>query len=230
MASGYRKPDNFFVIPPSRGEAFVATLPIEKFHGVGPATARKMHARGIKVGADLAMLTMDELVERFGSSAEYWFNLARGIDNREVRPDRERKSIGAEDTFVADISTLGEALALTKPLIDKVWNASEKRGLFGRTATLKVKYADFEQITRSKSIASSFRDREELAAVVEQLLNQAFPPKTPVRLLGVTMSNFATADPACTEQIELALWGRKRSGSFWVVRCESGHGSATVFF
>lgn len=205
MASGYRKPNNFFVIPPGKGEAFVAELPIEKFHGVGPATAKKMHARGIKVGADLALLSMDEMVDRFGSSAEYWFDLARGIDSREVKPDRERKSIGAEDTFVKDISTLDEALALTKPLIDKVWSASEKRGLFGRTATLKVKYADFEQITRSKSLASSFRERDELAGVVEQLLNQAFPPRTPVRLLGVTVSNFATGERAGIGQIELAL-------------------------
>lgn len=205
MASGYRKPNNFFVIPPGRGEAFVATLPIEKFHGVGPATAGKMHARGINTGADLARLTMDEMVERFGSWAEYWFNISRGVDNREVKPDRERKSIGAEDTFAEDISTLDEARAMIKPLIDKVWNASEKRDLFGRTATLKVKYADFEQITRSKSLPSSFREREELAAVLEGLLSQAFPPRVPVRLLGVTVSNFATADQVPVEQIEMAL-------------------------
>ncbi|RYG85418.1 MAG: hypothetical protein EON58_23030, partial [Alphaproteobacteria bacterium] len=205
MASGYRKPNNFFVIPPSRGEAFVATLPIEKFHGVGPATAGKMHARGIKTGADLARLTMDEMVERFGSWAEYWFNISRGIDNREVKPDRERKSIGAEDTFAEDISTLDEARAMIKPLIDKVWSASEERSLFGRTATLKVKYADFEQITRSKSLPSSFREREELVAVLEGLLSQVFPPRVPVRLLGVTASNFATADQAPVEQIEMAL-------------------------
>lgn len=205
MASGRRKPNNFFVIPPGKGEAFVAALPIEKFHGVGPATARKMHALGIKVGADLAKLTMEEMMERFGSSAQYWFNLARGVDNREVNPDRERKSIGAEDTFVEDISTLTEARALTLPLVDKVWNACVNRGLSGRTVTLKVKFADFEQITRSKSQSGPFRDKEELTSLVDILLSQAFPPRQPVRLLGVTTSNLTSRSGVDSGQMPLPI-------------------------
>lgn len=205
MASGHRKPNNFFVIPPAKGEAFVATLPIEKFHGVGPATAAKMHAHGIKTGADLAALTITDLVERFGSSAEYWFNLARGIDTREVKPDRERKSVGAEDTFLEDVSSIEEARAMTEPLIDKVWTACEKRGLYGRTVTLKVKFADFEQITRSRSKPLPIQDKSEVSFLIELLLSQAFPPRTPVRLLGVTVSNFVSANPIAADQIELAL-------------------------
>lgn len=205
MASGKRKPNNYFVIPPGKGKAFVAALPIEKFHGVGPATAKRMHAHGIQLGADLAKLTMEEMIARFGNSAEYWFNLARGIDNREVKPDRERKSIGAEDTFAEDISTLEEARTLVKPLIEKVWNSCEKRGLAGRTATLKVKFADFEQITRSKSQTQPFRHKAELAELIDHLLRQEFPPRSDVRLLGVTVSNFLSAETSLRRQIELAI-------------------------
>ncbi|CAN7618291.1 DNA polymerase IV [Devosia sp. LjRoot3] len=205
MASGYRKPNNYFVIPPGKGESFVATLPIEKFHGVGPATAGKMHKLGIQTGADLARLSMEEMIARFGNSADYWFKLARGIDGRQVNPDRERKSIGAEDTFADDISTIDEARTMMTPLVDKVWNACEKRGIAGRTATLKVKFADFEQISRSKSQTGPFRTRTGLAQLVDALLLQEFPPRAPVRLLGVTVSNFVSIDEGVADQIEMAV-------------------------
>jgi DNA polymerase-4 len=205
MASGYRKPNNYFVIPPGRGEGFVAALPIEKFHGVGPATAGKMHGLGIQTGADLARLSMEEMIVRFGNSADYWFKLARGIDDRQVNPDRERKSIGAEDTFADDISTIDEARKMVMPLIDKVWNACEKRDLAGRTATLKVKFANFEQITRSKSQTGPFRTHTGLDQLVDALLLQEFPPRAPVRLLGVTISNFVSNDERVEDQIEMAL-------------------------
>jgi len=193
MASGYRKPNNYYVIPPERGAAFVARLPIEKFHGVGPATAAKMHRLGIRTGADLAALTMEEMIAQFGRSAGYWFNLARGIDQREVQPDRERKSIGAEDTFRTDIVSLDDARALMQPLIDKVWKVCQARDLYGRTLTLKVKYADFEQITRARSRPAPMQHRDDLAAATELLLAPVFPPPQPVRLLGVTVSAFGPA-------------------------------------
>lgn len=131
--------------------------------------------------------------------------MARGIDNREVKPDRERKSIGAEDTFAEDISTLEEARPLVKPLVEKVWNSCEKRGLAGRTATLKVKFADFEQITRSKSHPQPFRQQSELAELIDHLLRQEFPPRSDVRLLGVTVSNFSSAEMPLSSQIALSL-------------------------
>jgi DNA polymerase-4 len=205
MASGYRKPNNFFVIPPSKGAEFVASLPIEKFHGVGPATAARMHAHGIFHGADLAAMSMDQMAEKFGRSAQYYFDLARGIDEREVKPDRERKSLGAEDTFPEDISTLEEARQLTAPLVRKVWNACEVRGLHGRTVTLKVKFADFEQVTRSRSKPGPLSGEAEFLSVVEGLLMQSFPSTTPVRLLGVTISNFVTPPDVQADQISLEL-------------------------
>lgn len=205
MASGHRKPNNFFVIPPGRGEAFVRSLPIEKFHGVGPATAARMHGLGIATGADLAALSIDECQSHFGSSAEYWFKLARGIDHRAVQPNRERKSLGAEDTFSEDIKTIEEARAMTEPLVEKVWAACQNRNLMGRTVTLKVKYSDFEQITRARSAPAAFARFQDFAAAFDGLLANAFPPAKPVRLLGVTMSNFDRAQAEQVEQMALAI-------------------------
>lgn len=190
MASGYRKPNNFFVIPPAKGAAFLVGLPIEKFHGVGPATAARMHAMGIETGADLAALSLDEMVSKFSRSAQYWLDLSRGVDEREVEPNRERKSIGAEDTFRDDIATIADARTMMSPLVEKVWSVYENRGFRGRTVTLKVKYSDFGQITRAKSQTFALSSRDALAAVVEELLQATFPPPKSVRLLGVTISNF----------------------------------------
>lgn len=205
MASGHRKPNNFYVIPPERGAAFVASLPIEKFHGVGPATAARMHGLGVFTGADLAALTLDEMAARFGRSAQYWFDLSRGIDHREVKPNRERKSVGAEDTFAEDITTLSDAQTLTAPLIEKVWRVCEQRGLFGRTVTLKIKFADFEQITRSKSSGSAVTFKAQLQTAVSGLISQNFPSPKPVRLLGVTVSNFDKAAAAEIEQLSFSV-------------------------
>ena len=205
MASGHRKPNNFYVSPPERGAAFVASLPIEKFHGVGPATAARMHGLGIFNGADLAALTLEEMTAKFGRSAQYWFDLSRGIDNREVKPNRERKSVGAEDTFASDITSLAEARSLTAPLIEKVWRVCETRGLFGRTVTLKIKFSDFEQITRSRSTPSALTSKDQLRAVADVLLTQNFPPAKPIRLLGVTMSNFDNGSADEFEQLPLSL-------------------------
>jgi DNA polymerase-4 len=203
MASGHRKPNNYFVIPPGKGAAFVADLPIEKFHGVGPATAARMHALGITTGADLAALSLDEMVQRFGRSADYWFALSRGVDDREVQPNRERKSVGAEDTFPIDISTIDEARTLVAPLLAKVWSTCEQRGLWPRTATLKVKYSSFEQITRSRSAVRHLREFESFKELTIGLLSGEFPSRLPVRLLGVTASSFSYSSAPSSDQLDL---------------------------
>jgi len=205
MASGFRKPNNFFVIPPSKGAAFVRQLPIEKFHGVGPATAARMRSMGIKSGADLAELSFEEMGHRFGRSAQYWFDLSRGIDDREVEPNRERKSVGAEDTFRDDITTIEEARLLVSPLVEKVWSICQKRDLAGKTVTLKVKFSDFEQITRSKSRAAALKDRRDFEVIVEDLLHSIFPPVRRIRLLGVTISNFDKKSEVEAEQMVLPI-------------------------
>lgn len=190
MASGHNKPNGFLVIPPAKGAAFVQALPIEKFHGVGPATAARMHAHGIFTGADIAALSLDDCRSRFGRSAEYYFDLARGIDHRQVHAHRERKSVGAEDTFATDIDTVSAARELLSPLADKVWRVCEARQLHGRTVTLKIKFSDFEQITRSKSSTRPVGSRTDLTELLDLLLAPEFPPRMPIRLLGVTLSGF----------------------------------------
>src|SRR5450631_4026616 len=151
LASDHRKPDGLFVITPKMGPAFVENLPVEKFHGVGPATTAKMNRLGIENGLDLRAQTLPFLRQHFGKSGPYYYWIARGIDERPVRADRVRKSVGAENTFSVDLITFETARDALLPLIDKVWRHCESAGTRGRTVTLKIKYADFQQITRSQS-------------------------------------------------------------------------------
>jgi hypothetical protein len=132
-------------------------------------------------------------------------DLARGIDHRKVKPNRERKSVGAEDTFRNDITTIDEARVLTAPLMEKVWRVCQSRDLHGRTVTLKVKYADFEQITRSRSRPVPVCSLPELVTTVDELLAQVFPPRRPIRLLGVTLSSFDGAADDQASQMALPL-------------------------
>lgn len=205
MASGQNKPNGSFVITPAKGPLFMESLKIEKFHGVGPATAARMKSFGIATGADLRALTLPELEQRFGRSARYYFDLCRGIDHREVQPNRERKSVGAEDTFAIDIETIEEARHHLAPLIDKVWAVMTRRELAGRTVTLKIKFANFTQITRSKSRPLPVRSRAEFEEMVEVLLGPEFPPELPVRLLGVTLSGFEPEGVSVVEQLSLRI-------------------------
>ena len=151
IASDHRKPDGLFVITPKMGPAFVETLPVGKFHGVGPATTAKMHRLGIETGLELRAQTLPFLQQHFGKSGPYYFWIARGIDERPVRADRIRKSVGAENTFSADLFTLEAAHEALQAIVEKVWRYCEGAGIRGRTVTLKVKYADFQQITRSRT-------------------------------------------------------------------------------
>lgn len=196
IASDQRKPDGLFVIPPEAGEEFVASLPIGKFHGIGPATAAKMERHGIFNGADLRRQSLEFLMARFGKSGTYYWNIARGIDHREVRPDRIRKSIGAETTFFHDLRDLAEAFAEIAPLADKVWRHAERSQTLGRTVTVKVKYGNFRQITRARSLTRPVRDLQELLDMALDLLSPVFADPHGVRLLGVTLSGLETQDAA----------------------------------
>lgn len=143
MASDLNKPNGQAVITPRRGPTFFEHLAVKKFHGVGPATAEKMRRLGIETGADLRAKSLTFLSEHFGQAGPFFYGIARGIDERPVRPGRERKAIGAEDTFAADISALQAASDELRPLAQKVWTACRSKGLTGTTLTVKVKYADF---------------------------------------------------------------------------------------
>jgi DNA polymerase-4 len=205
MASDLNKPNGQAVITPKNGPAFVAALPVKKFHGVGPATAEKMQRLGIETGADLREKSLDFLQQNFGKSGPYFYGIARGIDNRQVKSDRIRKSIGAEDTFRKDIHLLGEAVDRIEPLVGKVWGYCDANDIRGRTITVKIKYADFRQVTRSRSISSPLASEEELMDICQNILTAEFPIKKGVRLLGVTLSSLEKANSATQEQFDLGL-------------------------
>ena len=191
-ASDCRKPDGLFVITPRQGPAFVATLPVRKFHGIGPATAAKMEALGIRTGRDLADRPLPWLLHRFGKAGGFYYEIARGIDERPVRADRIRKSVGTETTFPQDILSAEAAREALRPLVAKVWSQIETLHLHGRTVTLKVKYADFHQITRSHTDPAAFTSSAELEERCQALLASLFPTSKGIRLLGVSLSSLGS--------------------------------------
>jgi DNA polymerase IV len=205
LASDHRKPDGLFVITPKMGAAFVETLPIEKFHGVGPATTAKMNRLGIKTGLDLREQTLAFLQQHFGKPGPYYYWIARGIDERPVRADRIRKSIGAENTFLTDIFTFENAHDALQPIIEKVWRHCEAANIQGRTVTLKVKYADFQLITRSQTGQATIATCAEIEQLGYALLQPLFPVSKGIRLLGVTLSSLGEQQPESEPQLSLSL-------------------------
>jgi DNA polymerase IV len=203
LASDQNKPDGLFVIPPHAGPGFIAALPVKKFHGVGPATAAKMSRLGIETGLDLRSKSLSFLNANFGVSGAYYYHLARGIDNRSVCPDRERKSIGAENTFFDDIKDYAGAEAALIPIIEKVWRHIERTHTRGRSVTLKVKFNDFKQITRSHTLNAALEHRDELVRLSLSLLKGIFPAPRPIRLLGVTLSSLNDGETHPGEQLSL---------------------------
>ena len=203
IASDMDKPDGLYVITPKQGAAFVQSLAIEKFYGVGPATAKKMKALNIHTGKDLKAWSLSELQVHFGKSASYYYNIARGIDEREVKSFRERKSLGKETTFTTDILDVDILLTHFKTLAEQVFTSLDKHKLQGKRLTIKVKYADFKQVTRSKTETLPMT-QEQVLTCVPQLLKQTEAGKRAVRLVGLTMSGFITANEA-SKQYETQL-------------------------
>jgi DNA polymerase-4 len=210
LASDHNKPDGLFVIRPEMGAAFVASLAVRKFHGIGPATSEKMKQLGIETGADLRARDLPWLERHFGSAGSWYYWISRGVDPRRVRPDRERKSVGAETTFFTDITDTDGAREALKPLITKVWRHCEANGLHGRTVTLKVRFGDFSQFTRSRT-GPAVDDYGTLEHLSLALLDGIFPLTKGLRLLGVTLSGFGGEDSgrdsekAGPAQLSLAL-------------------------
>ncbi|MEW6597851.1 MAG: DNA polymerase IV [Pseudomonadota bacterium] len=205
LASGRRKPNGQFAIQPHEGEAFVEALPVAKFHGVGPATADKMHRLGIHSGADLKSWSLQDLQARFGKSGSWYYGIARGQDLREVNPNRERKSSGSETTFEEDLVDPVKIEAGVLAMADDVWAWCEKTGRRARTVTVKIKWADFQQATRSQSYARPVESQAELHEASLALIRSVFPPPKEIRLVGVTLSNFAPGHGAgAAELLRLA--------------------------
>ena len=189
LASDYRKPDGLTVIRPDQGPDFVASLPVARFHGVGPVTARKMEALGILTGADLRAWSLPELEARFGSSGRGYYRICRGIDDREVKPDRPYKSVSAERTFDEDLTDAVRLSAELGRIAGYAWARVERAAVAGRTVTLKVKFADFTIITRSKSVPAPIRDCRAFEAAGQALLSTLVPAPKGIRLLGLGLHN-----------------------------------------
>jgi DNA polymerase-4 len=205
LASDHRKPDGLFVITPAMGPSFVETLPVERFHGVGPATAAKMNRLGIFTALDLRAKDEAFLQAHFGKAGPHFYGICRGIDPRPVRADRVRKSVGAENTFPRDLTSLDDMRAELSPLVDKVWRYCESAGMRARTVTLKVKFADFRIITRSRSSVAPIADRSTLASISIELLAAQFPVPKGVRLLGVSLSSLSADAENDDQQMALKL-------------------------
>jgi DNA polymerase-4 len=205
LASDQRKPNGQFVIPPAHGPSFIEALPIEKFHGVGPKTAEKMTALGIRTGADLKRQSLQFLQARFGKSGAWYYAIARGEDDRPVQPNRPRKSSGSETTYRRDLTAPADIEAGIIAMADDVWDWCERSRMFGRTVTVKIKYADFQQATRGRTLPMPVLTREVLHAVSRDLVRTVYPLAKGIRLLGVTVSGFEADNRAEAGQLDLAF-------------------------
>lgn len=189
MASGMNKPNGMTVILPENAEAFVEALPIEKFHGIGKVTATKMHSLGIKNGADLKLRSQKELIDSFGKAGEYYYKIARAQDDRSVEANRVRKSIGTETSFAQDLSDKQSILSELQQIARILKQRIDKHQAFGRTITLKIKFSDYRQITRSKTLFSPINDLETIGTKAIELLESVDLNEQTIRNIGISVSN-----------------------------------------
>ena len=190
LGSDQNKPNGQCLIAPAHGPAFVEALDVGRFHGIGPRTAEKMNRLGLYTGADLRAQSPEFLTAHFGKAGSWYWSIARAIDDRPVRPDRERKSSGSETTYAIDLTEPADIEAGVRAQAEKVWRWCDRAQAFGRTVTVKIKYADFTQATRSRSLADPVADAATLTDTAIDLVRSIYPPVRGIRLLGVTVSNF----------------------------------------
>jgi DNA polymerase-4 len=190
VASDVNKPNGIFVVTPEKAQEFIDNLEIRKFFGIGKVTAEKLNKNGIWFGRDLKKMDRLELVRLFGKAGDYYYKICRGEDEREVQPSRERKSLGAEDTFSTDIFRAEELELELLKIVEVLWPRVERSKVRAKTLTLKFKYSDFEQHTRSNTIAGVFSSKTQLIDESKKLLNKEEGFTRGIRLLGLTLSNF----------------------------------------
>ncbi|MEO6761247.1 MAG: DNA polymerase IV [Candidatus Saccharimonadales bacterium] len=204
-ASSMRKPNGQYLIAPENGQAFIDKLPIAKFHGIGEVTARKMHELGIYTGADLKEQSLELLQDRFGKVGTWYYQIAHGEDNRPVEPNRERKSFSAETTFGEDSTDKGQLEESISALAGQVWEWAETAKMYGRTVTIKIKYADFQKSTRSQTSLDQIIDGQEFRRLAIELINSVLPTPKAIRLVGVGLSNFNVVGPKATKQTSFSI-------------------------
>jgi DNA polymerase IV len=205
LASDYKKPNGQFVVTPAMGPAWVESLAVAKFHGIGPVTAEKMNKLGIHTGADLKRQSLEFLAKHFGKSGQWYFDIARGIDERPVEPDRPRKSSGSEITLLTDLT---DPAAIEKEVLgqaDEVWAWCEKTHTFGHTVTVKIKYADFRQLTRARTLTKAVTSRQDLSDIALALTRSIYPLTNGVRLVGVTVSHFPAEEDDAPDQLDFGF-------------------------
>ena len=190
VASDINKPNGITVITPERAQAFIDQLPIRKFFGVGKVTEERMLNLGIKTGADLKKFSYDKLVHYFGKAGSYYYHAAHGREDRPVQPNRERKSYGKETTLAADIDDINQMIDILEDLANRVWEGLRREGRQGLTLTLKVKYHDFQSVTRSVTFPEPISDSGVIMENIKRLLENTEAGERKVRLLGLSVSNF----------------------------------------
>lgn len=201
-ASGLKKPNGLCLIAPDKAESFVEDLPIEEFYGIGKVTAERMRNLGIFKGADLKKWSQSELIEKFGKTGRFYYQIARAQDDRPVEPNRIRKSIGAEESYAEDLSSKEAMIAGLKEIAETVMRRLERSNTSGRTVTLKVKYADYRQVTRSRTLLQSIRNIDELLNIANELLLATEADSLSVRLLGLSISSLDSERELQNEQSE----------------------------
>lgn len=204
-ASDMNKPNGITVITPDQADRFIDTLPIRKFFGVGKVTEKKMHSLGIKTGADLKQMTKNELVIHFGKAGRYFHNIAHAKDNRPVVPNRARKSVGRETTFTEDIDNNDQMTEILWQIALQIENLLKKHDVSGMTVTLKVRYSDFQTVTRSVTHTAPISEAKTIMDHVRPLLANTEAQQKKVRLLGITVSNFVDAQNKIRKYRQLLL-------------------------
>jgi DNA polymerase-4 len=203
LASDFDKPDGLVVINRQRAKEILTDLPVEKLFGIGKVTAEKLHINGIHTCNDLRKTDIDFLNRIFGKAGTFYYNISRGIDEREVDASRKRKSVGAELTFSKDLVTSFQIIAELYKIEKLCWERLEKNKITGRTVSIKVKYDDFTQVTRSHTLERSISDFKDLHAEVTALRQQVDFYRRKVRLMGVTVSNLGDFN---TGDRQMAFW------------------------
>lgn len=204
-ASGIRKPNGLYLIPPDKAESFLEELKIEKFYGVGKVTAEKMINAGIRTGADLKRWSEYELVAKFGKMGSFYYRIVRGEDSRPVSPNRIRKSIGAEESFADDLVTRPTMMEALQEIAETLKRRIDKNEALGKTITLKVKYADYQQVTRSRTTNEPIVEIDTMMRIAGQLLDTTEVEQKNARLLGLTISNFPSDYEEEKDVIQLTL-------------------------
>ena len=195
LASDQNKPDGICVVRPEDGAAFIAAMPVRRIHGVGPVTAKRMQSLGIETGADLRARDLPFLQHHFGSAALFYYRASRGEDDRPVHERQERKSVSVEDTFLDDLTTEDSLITELDRIAENLWGRIERSGAYGRTVVLKIKFADFRIITRSKSFVAPLRSPALLAETGRALLCAQLPLRMGARLLGLGVHNLDHEEP-----------------------------------